>query len=426
MPTYFGTDGIRGKSPEWLNQTMAYQIGYGLGHGLKIRTLYIGRDTRRTSLDLNQALNQGALDAGVNVINLGVVSTPIIAYLAKKHQVYGVMITASHNPSSDNGIKLIDKGIKSTPFQEDIIESYFNLEAKTSFNPFHEDNALINEYLDNIRKIPFLKTKRKVILDTAHGALYELAPQILKEYAVITDLIGNQPNGLNINDKVGSTHLESLLKAHKHGSVGFAFDGDGDRLIAVDENKEVVTGDQILSIIAKYTKDINKIALTQMVNPGIKKALELKGINVTETKVGDKYILEALDKEELSIGGEDSGHMIFNKVWPTGDGILSALILLDTLEKNNLSLNEAKSPFKPYPQELLNFKKVNASLLEDDTFIKSFKILIDPFIKEGKVLLRKSGTEDLIRLYASHKDEPTLQTFIKEATSLFNSYGGIL
>jgi phosphoglucosamine mutase len=428
MPKYFGTDGIRGKSPEWLNDKMAYAIGYGLGHGLKVKKLLVARDTRASGVNLKDALISGALSQNIDVNDLGIISTPMLAYLTITEDCFGVMITASHNPASDNGIKVIEKGKKITEFQEEILENYLGLNLETAnLKIVTEDQTLVSKYLDALQKLNIPKSNLKVVLDTANGALSPWAVKILSNYVDVIGKVGDNPNGSNINQNVGSTHLEALIKATPKGAVGFAFDGDGDRLLCVDENGNVVTGDRILGIMGKhYLNTSAQIVFTQMLNPGIKHSLSQNGIQSIETKVGDKYVMEALDEKGLSMGGEDSGHLIFKKFWPLGDGIVSALLIIKLMVESNQTLASLAHEFKPFPEILLNFKNIEASSIESNEFQTRFNNLKLPIEMDGKVLLRPSGTEPVVRLYASHAMQNQLDKFVLEATKLIESFGGSL
>jgi phosphoglucosamine mutase len=428
MPKYFGTDGIRGKSPEWLNDQMAYAIGYGLGHGLKVKKLLVARDTRASGVFLKDALISGALFQNIDVVNLGIVSTPILAYLTIKENCFGVMITASHNPASDNGIKIIDKGSKTTESQEEILESYFELPLNhNTKHELSEEQTLLDKYLADIKQLDIPNSNLSIVLDTANGSLSFWAEKIISDYANVIKVIGNTPNGKNINDGVGSTNLNALLKATPKECVGFAFDGDGDRLLCVDEEGKVITGDQILGILALhfFTKPAT-IVFTQMLNPGIKNALINEGFNSLETKVGDKYVMNAMFENNLSIGGEDSGHMIFKSFWPLGDGIISALLIIKVLTETNKPLTDLSQNLKPFPERLINVKNIKSSIIDADEFLHKFDKISSIIKSEGKVLLRPSGTEPVIRLYASHPDHKILNLFIDNAISLFESFGGLL
>ena len=426
MPKYFGTDGIRGKSPEWLNDQMAYNIGYALGAGLKANKLLVGRDTRQSGELLSPALIQGALDSDVEVINLGVVSTPMLAYLTTTEKCFGAMITASHNPYSDNGIKIILNGEKSSEAQEDVLETYlfqnkdFEIKEELRIN-----KEILNTYLEAIETLNFPKTKLDIILDSAHGSLSNWAYKILSKYANIHKTIGDRPDGLNINKNVGSTHIEALVSSTPKGMIGFAFDGDGDRLICVDEEGNIVTGDQILAIAAEHFNHKN-IVFTQMLNPGIKSRLLQLGISSLETSVGDKYVTSALNEHQYLIGGENSGHLIFKNMWGLGDGIISALVILRILSETKSTLHKLSQKFQAYPEKLINFKNINKNVIVEEDFKELFKKASSEIILDGKVLLRPSGTESLVRLYASHPNPAILNKFIEDASQLFESYGGYL
>ena len=428
MPKYFGTDGIRGKSPEWLNDQMAYAIGYALGDGLKAKKILVGRDTRASGIILKDALISGALSKNIDVIDLGVISTPMLAYLTIKEDCFGVMITASHNPASDNGIKVIDKGNKTTVSQEDILEDYLELPLNIHNNhELSEDQTLLNQYFSDIKKLDLPQSNLNIVLDTANGSLSFWAERILSDYAHVIKVIGNIPNGKNINDSVGSTHLDNLIKETPKGAVGFAFDGDGDRLLCIDEEGKVITGDQILGVLGlHFLRKPDTIVFTQMLNPGIKYVLSENGYDVLETKVGDKYVMTALAKNNLSIGGEDSGHMIFKSFWPLGDGIISALLIIKVLTETNKTLAKLSQYLQPFPERLINIRNIDSSLIIKDEFTNRFDEISLKIKSDGKVLLRPSGTEPVVRLYVSHPDQKLLNLFVDNAICLFESFGGLV
>lgn len=430
MGKYFGTDGIRGKSPEWLNQEIAYKVGYALGNVLNAKQVIIGRDTRESGVLLNEALNQGARDSGCTTVNLGIVSTPMVQFLSLEKKAFGVMITASHNPSNDNGIKVLFNGLKTTQNQELMIEEVIEhaFDVPIEFEQIQYDKSYLDQYFNEIIRLDFPKTNIKVFLDTAHGSLSDYAKKILAEYCVIEGSIGDNPDGTNINQNVGSISLDNIMASKPKGMIGLAFDGDGDRLIAVDELGQVVAGDQILALINYFTKKSQKIVLTQMVNPGIKDSLSSLGIEVLESKIGDKYVIDMMKKENIPVGGEDSGHMIFNHVWPVGDGIISALMILKTLHQNNITLHEATQLFTKYPEKLLNFKSISKEKYNNDNNLQSKLNEIKENIEndKGKLLVRPSGTEDVIRVYLSHKSKSQFAEFQQDLIKVFEYHGGTL
>lgn len=324
------------------------------------------------------------------------------------------MITASHNPAYDNGIKIIHNGNKTTPNQELMIEKY--LEDKnlitTYIQNFTEDKSYLNKYFDDLNNQFNFISNYDVYLDSGNGSLSSYADDIISKFANVKGVIGNKPNGSNINKNVGSTHLDSLIQQKPKGLIGLAFDGDGDRLIAVDEKNKIITGDILLSIINNQLKLDSNMVFTKMLNPGIKEALNGFGINIIETDVGDKYIKQSLDENNFLVGGENSGHMIFKNLWPIGDGLFSAILLLKALSINNMTLHEASKKFKKWPEELINIKGISKEIFNNSSDVnKKIELLEKSIIMKGKLLIRPSGTEPVIRVYVSHKNRGVMNNY---------------
>ena len=416
---FFGTDGIRGIPNEKLTIELMVQIGQALTC-LNNDTVCIATDTRHSKILLASGIIGGCLSRGMKVIYLGIMPTPALIYYASIKKSIGVMITASHNPYSDNGIKILNKGQKLNKEEEKRLEE----EITNPNNGIYEVGTferkdISKEYMDFILK--FVEaTPFKIAIDCAHGATYRLAPLIFEKMCKELIVIGNYPNGKNINLDCGSTHLEGLKKivVNHQCDLGFAFDGDGDRILAVDRYGNVISGDEIIYIIAKYLKEENslnhnQVVLSKMSNQGIINAFHKLGIEVLETEVGDKYIKEALDQYDISIGGENSGHIIVPKYFHTGDGMLVGLLLMHILNKQNMEAHQALEEVILYEDRLVNLKVSNKDLVLNDMRLKEeIEKIKQELNGDCKIIVRASGTEDLIRV--------TVMTKRKEQASFYS------
>ena len=426
MGKYFGTDGVRGEANVELTPEMAFKIGrfggYVLSqHELVTPKVYVGRDTRISGQMLASSLISGLLSVGIEVYDLGVIATPGVAYLVKKDGASaGVMISASHNPALDNGIKFFGgDGYKLEDEKELEIEALIDAEEDTLPRPSAQGLGMLHDYIEGVRKYQaFLKTTAegnfegyKVVLDTANGAAYTSARAVFADLEANLTVIGENPDGLNINVKVGSTHPEAMAKkvVETGSDLGLAFDGDADRLIAVDENGEIVDGDKIMFIVGKYLLGQGKLAqdtlvTTVMSNLGFHLALEEAGINSVITAVGDRYVVEEMKKNNYNFGGEQSGHMIFLDYNTTGDGQLSAIQLLKVMRETGKSLSELASEVTIYPQKLVNVRvKDNAakkSAMDVPAIQKVISEMETSMNGKGRILVRPSGTEPLLRVMA--------------------------
>jgi phosphoglucosamine mutase len=434
MGKYFGTDGVRGIANKELTAEMAYSIGrcggYVLTSNVDKPTVVIGMDTRISGLMLESALVAGLLSIGAHVIRLGVVTTPAIAYITRLLKAdAGVMISASHNPVEDNGIKFFGgDGFKLSDDTELEIEALMDAEVDSLPRPVGAD--LGNVIVDNEAKykyLEFLKTTVthsftgfKIVLDNANGAAYELAPQLFRDLGAEVITIGSEPNGLNINDHCGSTHPENLRKAvldHK-ADLGLAFDGDADRLIAIDETGEEVDGDFILCICGESMNRNGKlkdstIVSTVMSNIGFFKACEKLNLQTSMTAVGDRYVMEEMRKGGYNLGGEQSGHVIFLDYNTTGDGLLTGIQLVDTLQQSGKKLSQAKMMMKKYPQVLVNVRVEDKTNYEGNTAIQEAIAFVEEQLADnGRVLVRASGTESLIRVMAEGPDKENLDRYV--------------
>jgi len=430
MGKYFGTDGIRGRFGLELNSAIAFKLGQSLKNAIASDTIVIGMDTRESSSELMYSVVSGAQSMGLNVIVAGVLPTPMIAYYSWVNKIGGVMITASHNPYKDNGIKVFDQGKKTSEAQEKIIEEYIDNQPSfevMTLGKVYGGEDVFDEYLNLIETLELSPTSKKVAIDTANGANHLVAPGILRELTDDFMQIGDNPDGKNINKGVGSTHIDAIketVKLHQC-DLGLSFDGDGDRILVVDQEGFLYDGDLLIYILAKDLKERgllrnDKVVLTVMSNLGIIKALERAGIEVIKTKVGDKYVMEALEREDASIGGENSGHIILRDFTPTGDGLFVGLYLLEMLSRKDTSLKELINDVHMWPQVLTNIRTYSTDILEDDRVKEVIKEVEDTVGEDGKVLIRKSGTEPLIRVTISAKTEELVEKYTEQIVSVIN------
>ena len=424
MGKYFGTDGVRGEANVELTPELAFKLGrfggYVLSqHETEAPKVFVGRDTRISGKMLESALVAGLLSVGIHVYKLGVLATPAVAYLVKTEGASaGVMISASHNPALDNGIKFFGgDGFKLDDEKEAEIEALLDATEDTLPRPSAEGLGTLVDYPEGLRKYEGYLVSTgtplegmKVALDTANGAASTSARQIFADLGAQITVIGETPDGLNINLNVGSTHPEALQEVVKESqsAIGLAFDGDSDRLIAVDENGEIVDGDKIMYIIGKYLSEKgqlaqNTIVTTVMSNLGFHKALESAGINKAVTAVGDRYVVEEMRKSGYNLGGEQSGHVILMDYNTTGDGQLSAVQLTKIMKETGKSLSQLASEVTIYPQKLVNIRVENA-MKEKAMEVPAIKAIIEKMEGEmagnGRILVRPSGTEPLLRVMA--------------------------
>ena len=424
MGKYFGTDGVRGEANVELTPELAFKLGrfggYVLSqHETEAPKVFVGRDTRISGKMLESALVAGLLSVGIHVYKLGVLATPAVAYLVKTEGASaGVMISASHNPALDNGIKFFGgDGFKLDDEKEAEIEALLDATEDTLPRPSAEGLGTLVDYPEGLRKYEGYLVSTgtplegmKVALDTANGAASTSARQIFADLGAQLTVIGETPDGLNINLNVGSTHPEALQEVVKESqsAIGLAFDGDSDRLIAVDENGDIVDGDKIMYIIGKYLSEKgqlaqNTIVTTVMSNLGFHKALDSAGINKAVTAVGDRYVVEEMRKSGYNLGGEQSGHVILMDYNTTGDGQLSAVQLTKIMKETGKSLSQLASEVTIYPQKLVNIRVENA-MKEKAMEVPAIKTIIEKMEEEmagnGRILVRPSGTEPLLRVMA--------------------------
>ena len=439
MRKYFGTDGIRGIAGESLTADLSFKVGKALGKLLTEKKehpkVVIGRDTRISCDMIEQALTAGLTSTGVNVMTVGTIPTPAIAYLTKTIETdSGIMISASHNPYQDNGIKIFGPdGFKLTDEQELEIESLIDNSEKIKNASFEKigkvygGNELTQKYIQHIKQsITGDLSDIKIALDCANGATTGVAPFIFGDLEADIETIGCQPNGVNINDNVGSTKIETISEFVKENNVdvGFAFDGDGDRVLAVDANGNIVDGDKIMFILAKHLKEQgelkdNMVVSTVMSNIGFYKAIEENGLQSVKTAVGDRYVVEEMRKNDYSLGGEQSGHIVLMNYATTGDGILTAVKLANIIKTSGKSLEELASEVSIYPQKLVNIKVIDKKTAMEDSEILSECEKVEKELEgNGRILLRASGTENLIRVMVEASSDELTDKYCEQVAKI--------
>ena len=439
MRKYFGTDGIRGIAGESLTADLSFKVGKALGKLLTEEKehpkVVIGRDTRISCDMIEHALTAGLTSTGVNVMTVGTIPTPAIAYLTKTIETdSGIMISASHNPYQDNGIKIFGPdGFKLTDEQELEIESLIDNSEKIKNASFEKigkvygGNELTQKYIQHIKQsITGDLSDVKIALDCANGATTGVAPFIFGDLEADIETIGCQPNGININDNVGSTKIETISEFVKENNVdvGFAFDGDGDRVLAVDANGNIVDGDKIMFILAKHLKEQgelkdNMVVSTVMSNIGFYKAIEENELQSVKTAVGDRYVVEEMRKNDYSLGGEQSGHIVLMNYATTGDGILTDVKLANIIKTSGKSLEELASEVSIYPQKLVNIKVIDKKTAMEDSEILSECEKVEKELEgNGRILLRASGTENLIRVMVEASSDELTDKYCEQVAKI--------
>ena len=439
MRKYFGTDGIRGIAGESLTADLSFKVGKALGKLLTEKKehpkVVIGRDTRISCDMIEHALTAGLTSTGVNVMTVGIIPTPAIAYLTKTIETdSGIMISASHNPYQDNGIKIFGPdGFKLTDEQELEIESLIDNSEQIKNASFEKigkvygGNELTQKYIQHIKQsITGDLSDIKIALDCANGATTGVAPFIFGDLEADIETIGCQPNGVNINDNVGSTKIETISEFVKENNVdvGFAFDGDGDRVLAVDANGNIVDGDKIMFILAKHLKEQgelkdNMVVSTVMSNIGFYKAIEENGLQSVKTAVGDRYVVEEMRNNNYSLGGEQSGHIILMNYATTGDGILTAVKLANIIKSTGKSLEELASEVSIYPQKLVNIKVIDKkAAMEDSEILAECEKVEKELEGNGRILLRASGTENLIRVMVEASSDELTDKYCEQVAKI--------
>ncbi len=448
MGKLFGTDGVRGIANTDLTPELAFNIGRAAGLVLSNKEkglVLVGKDTRISGDMLEAALSAGLTSMGLDVMQVGVIPTPAVAYLTRKYKaIAGVVISASHNPYEYNGIKIFNKdGLKLPDLIEEEIENLVKTDKENFNRPIKDKigRVYINEegsrnYIDFLKSI--IKTDlsgMKVAMDCGNGALSEIGPLILEEMGLNVSSINTKPDGMNINKACGSTNPDLVmdLTIKVGADLGIAFDGDADRIIAVDEKGEIINGDHILAICSmnlkkkgKLKKD--KVVGTVMTNMGLDVFLKENGLGIIKTDVGDRYILEKMLEEGYNLGGEQSGHIIFLDYNTTGDGLLTGLKLLEIIKESNSKASELKDTMTDYPQVLVNARvenKYKNKYLDFDQIREEIVKIEEMFHGEGRVLIRPSGTEPLVRVMIEGKDQDLINKKAQELASLIESKIGI-
>ena len=430
MGRYFGTDGIRGKAYAFLTEELGFRVGRSLSL-LGSDLLIIAMDTRESGPPLKEAIKNGARTSGIDTMDIGIVPTPLLCYLSRKFNAIGVMITASHNPYHDNGIKVFLRGKKIPHEDESVIENCLD-GIITPLLP-----ELRGKEVKGVPALPLYlelftsfiqKTNLKIALDLANGATVVTASSVFKQMAEELYVTGDNPDGKNINLNVGSTYPDSIIGlVKKSGSdVGFAFDGDGDRVIAVDHLGNLFDGDLMIYVIACYLHDLGKLShnvvvLTKMSNLGIIKALNRRGIEVIAADVGDKYVLEMMDSGDYVLGGENSGHIINKALLDTGDGVLNAAFITSILAKTGKSLQELTVDVKMYPNKLLNLTGVNKDLAKHPDVLAMVNIIKNELKSDGAILVRPSGTEPMIRINVTAPTKAECDDAIERIVNTINA-----
>ena len=466
MPHYFGTDGFRGEANINLTADHAYKVDLFLGwyytekraraaeEGRPTKEgparIVIGKDTRRSSYMFEYSLVAGLVASGADAYMLHVTTTPSVAYIARVDDFdCGIMISASHNPYYDNGIKLInDQGEKMDEETIELVEDY--LDGKlVAFGqqwpelPFAQKDKIgctvdyvsgRNRYIGYLISLGMYSFRGvKVGLDCANGSSWNIAKAVFDALGADTTVINAEPNGLNINLNAGSTHIEGLQKlvVEKGLDVGFAFDGDADRCLCVDEKGNVISGDHILYIYGRYMKErgklvTNTVVTTIMSNFGLYKALDELDIDYAKTKVGDKYVYEYMQQSGARIGGEQSGHIIFSKYASTGDGILTSLKMMEVMLARKKPLSELAAPLKIYPQVLENVRVTDKAVAQADPDVQAKVAEVGEKLGDtGRILVRESGTEPVLRVMVEAPEQETCQKYVDEVVEVIRAKGHV-
>ena len=450
MGKYFGTDGVRGVANTELTPELAFKLGRCGGYVLMQHApeqahprVLVARDTRISGQLLEQALVAGLLSVGIEVMQLGVISTPAVAYLTRtQNAAAGVMISASHNPALDNGIKFFGSdGFKLSDQQEEEIEALIDAPEDTLPRPSTDGLGTIDEFPEGaIKYLQFLQSTIsgdlegiRVCIDAANGATAPLVNQLFADLETDFYTMGDRPNGININDGVGSTHPEGLqaFVKEKGAMVGLAFDGDGDRLIAVDENGELVDGDKIMFICGQHLKSKGRLEKDTIVSTvmsiiGFHKAIEEHGMVALKAQVGDRYVVEAMREGGYVLGGEQSGHIVFLNLNTTGDGLLSAVQLLAVMKETGKPLSELAAQVTIFPQKLVNIRVRDKHTVMDEPAVKAVIEAVEAEMNgDGRILVRPSGTEPLLRVMAEASTDEKVSRYVDTIANVIRAERGI-
>ena len=447
MGKYFGTDGFRGEANIDLTVEHAYKVGrylgyyYGRNHENGKASIVIGKDTRRSSYMFEYSLVAGLTASGADVYLMHVTPTPSVSYIVRLDEFdCGIMISASHNPYYDNGIKVINgQGYKLEADVEAEIEAYIDGEIpEIPFAKRENIGKTVDYAMGRNRYIGYLMTlatrsykNKRVGLDCANGASSTVAKAVFEALGAKTYVINNEPDGININNNCGSTHIEQLQKLvkEKHLDIGFAYDGDADRCLAVDENGEIIDGDKILYACGCYLSERgelnnNTIVTTVMSNLGLYKALDKKGISYEKTAVGDKYVFENMMENGHSLGGEQSGHIIFSKYATTGDGVLTSIKLMEVILEKKAAASELFRDLTIYPQLLVNVRvKSKPEARADQDVVAAVKRVEEALGDEGRILLRESGTEPVIRVMVEAATDELCRQYVDQVVKVIKAKG---
>ncbi len=444
MGKYFGTDGFRGEANVTLTAMEAYKVGRFIGHYFgrdhKCRVV-IGKDTRRSSYMLEDALSSGITASGADAYLLHVTTTPSVSHVVRTDDFdCGIMISASHNPFYDNGIKLINsRGEKMEESVIELIEQYIDADERSIPLATRENigrtvdfAAGRNRYIGYLISLATRSYKgMKVGLDCANGSAYAIAKSVFDALGAKTYVINAEPDGLNINQNCGSTHIEVLQRFVKENEldIGFAFDGDADRCLAVDEHGDIVDGDAIMYVCGRYLREIgelrgNTVVTTVMSNIGLYKAFDRLGINYTQTDVGDKYVYENMVANSRSLGGEQSGHIIFSKHASTGDGVITAIKVMEAVIEKKTTLSKLTEGFAKFPQVLKNVRVHDKSAAMNDDDVKAAVAKAAEGLGDsGRILVRKSGTEPLVRVMVEAETVALCEKYVDDVICVMQEKG---
>lgn len=436
MGKYFGTDGIRGEFNNKLTVDLAFEIGKAAGSIYPIGSkVCIGQDPRKSSSTIEFALVSGLLATGVNVVSFGVTSTPCVSYSIIHHSYEsGIMISASHNPFYDNGIKFFGKnGSKLSDELEAKMEALidskeYRLVDTKDLGTHTFDTTAVSEYENYLVSLGTSMKDVKICLDSANGSSYNLAKAVFKRLGADVTVIGDRPDGININDNIGSTHPEKIAELMKSGEYdfGFAYDGDADRIILIANDGTILDGDYILYLLGKYFKQNDKlknnvVISTVMANLGFIEGLAKEGIEVVKTSVGDRFVMQGIVEHDAAVGGEQSGHIILPEFLPTGDGILVSVFLANLIVNSEDDILHLANQMEKFPQVLINKKVADKhAAMKSPELLAEIEKYEEQLGETGRILVRSSGTEELVRVMVEAKDLETCQTICENLMEFVN------